>query len=232
MKLRIATSLFSVFLLGAFATAHAQALLNEAKLIPNPAALPYSGAGSAVAISGTTAVVGAPYGGPGTLRGSAHVFVWNGSAWTTEATLVPSDPEEEDQFGLSVAIQGNTILVGAPYATSVAHGNGAAYVFDRSGTTWTQTAKLAAPAGVANDTYSALAIALDGDTAVVGNYANTDSGRLLVFTRSGGVWNTANPQILLPHNGIAASFFGASVAIQGTFIVAGAPSYPALGQVG
>src|SRR3954468_16287352 len=117
MKLRTATCLLSVFLLGAALIAHAQVFNNEGKLIPNPAALPYSGAGSAVAISGTTAVVGAPYGGPGTLRGSAHVFVWNGFAWTTEATLIPSDPEEEDQFGLSVAIQGNTILVGAPYAT-------------------------------------------------------------------------------------------------------------------
>jgi len=230
MKHRTAISLIVLALLSAAVTASAQSLFNEAKLIPNPAALPYWGAGSSVAISGTTAVVGAPYGDFPVARGSAHVYVWNGSTWTTEATLSSAGPDEMDQFGLHVAIQGNTILVGAPYTGFVAHGSGAVYVFERSGTTWTQTAKLAEPDGLGANGYVGIGMALDGDTAVVSDYTNTDPGRLLVFSRTNGMWDVANPQVVNPDNPQNGSFFGGALAMQGNFIVAGASGATVFGQ--
>jgi hypothetical protein len=231
MKLQHSVGVICVLLLAVAAAASGQALSNGKVLIPNPAELPYSGAGSAVAISGTTAVVGAPYGGAGVQRGSAHVFVWNGSAWTTEATLSSGDPDEMDQFGLAVALQGDTILIAAPFATSVPHDTGAVYVFERTGTTWAKKARLQAPSNSAPSAFFGAALALDGNTAVVSDYANTgDPGRLLVFSRINGAWDVANPKVVDPHQPENGSLFGGAVAMQGDFIVAGAPNATIFGQ--
>src|ERR1019366_1452540 len=152
----------------------------EVKLVPISPPLLYSGAGTSVAISGTTAVVGAPYGGANAQRGSAHVFVKNGAAWTFQATLFSNDPDNADQFGTRVAIQGNTILVSAPYTELVPHGLGAVYVFERVGTLWNQTAKLEVTTDFGDAAFG-IGMALDGDTAVVSEYGFQDPGRLVVF---------------------------------------------------
>lgn len=222
--LSIATSLAIVLVVGSADVAAGQKLINEAQLIPLQPPEQFNGMGTAVAISGTTAVVGAPYGGA-SATGTAHVYVLNGATWESQATLTPSTPGSFDQFGLAVAIQGDTILVAATYSDQVPFGFGAVYVFERTGTVWTETAKLQANTEFANSTtYFGTSIALDGNTAVVGDSGNSDEGRLLVYSRVNGAWDVANPVTIESVNPADGSHFGASAAIQGDIIATGAPT--------
>ena len=100
--------------------------------------------GRTVAISGRTAVLGAPFsdGNATTGSGAVYVFVRSGDTWSQQARLEASDAADDDNFGISVAIYGDTIVVGAEYDDSAETHRGSAYVFTRSGTTWTEQAKL------------------------------------------------------------------------------------------
>lgn len=220
--LSIAASLVTALVVGSAGTAAGQALVNEAQLIPLQLPEQFNGMGTAVAMSGTTAVVGAPYGGLGS-GATAHVYVWNGATWAPQATLTPSTPDD-DQFGLAVAIQGDTILVAATYSGQVPFDFGAVYVFERTGTVWTEKAKLQANTDFTGTTYFGVSIALDGDTAVVGDQGNSDAGRLLVYSRVNGLWDVANPVTIESVNPADGSHFGSSVAIQGDIIATGAPT--------
>ena len=169
--------------------------------------------GNSVGISGTTAVVGAPFGNTLTGPGAAYVFSRSGSTWSQQAELTASDAAAGDLFGASVAIYGSTALVGAYFHNS---GTGAAYVFLRSGKAWSQQAELTA-SGPADFGFS---VAIQGSTAVVGavfgqNPSNT--GAAYVFVRSGNVWSR---QAKLTGAG---TFFGYSVAISGKIVVVGSP---------
>jgi hypothetical protein len=131
--------------------------------------------GRAVAISGDTAVVGACFDRVGThySQGSAYVFVRSGTTWVQQAHLTASDGAGDDWFGFTVAISGDTIVVGAP-ADDVGTDaqQGSAYVFVRSGTTWAQQAKLTASDGAAGDTLGS-SVAIFGDTVVAGADSDT-----------------------------------------------------------
>jgi hypothetical protein len=132
--------------------------------------------GGAVAISGDTAVVGAPYDsvGANSHQGSVYVFIRVGGTWTQQAQLFADDGAAGDEFGWSVGIDGDTIVVGAHADNVFANTDqGSAYVFVRSGTTWTQQAHLFANDGSARDRdYFGNAVAIQGDTAIVGAYLN------------------------------------------------------------
>lgn len=181
--------------------------------------------GNSVAISGDTAVVGAYTDTPNVNQGSAYVFVRSGSTWTQQAKLLASDGAASDYFGSSVAVSGNTILVGAQGANvGLNSDQGAAYVFIRSGTTWTQQQKLTASDGAASD-YFGLSVALDGETALIGAYydtvgANANQGSAYVFIRSGATWT--QQQKLTASDGAASDWFGYSVALDGDTALVGA----------
>ncbi len=134
--------------------------------------------GNAVGISGDTAVVGAALGDTdrGVDTGVAYAFVRIGTVWTQQAIFTGSDVNPDDRFATRVAISGDTILAGAHGhdLTGVAS-QGAAYVFTRTGTTWSQQQKLTADDATANDDFGR-AVALDGDTAVVGAYLDDLGG--------------------------------------------------------
>ena len=104
------------------------------------------GFGTTMAISGSTAVVGAD--AKNSLTGAVYVFTRTGSTWSQQAELTASDGVAGDYFGSAVAISGSTVVVGAYGQNS---GAGAAYVFGRLGTTWTQQAELTAADGEAPD---------------------------------------------------------------------------------
>jgi hypothetical protein len=184
--------------------------------------------GWSVAISGDTAIVGAPGDdfGPQGSQGSAYVFVRSGGVWTEEQKLAASDGGVSDEFGWSVAIGGDTVVVGARGDHVGANGfQGSAYVFVRSGGVWTQEQKLTASDGAFVDRFGS-SVAIGTDTAVVGARlddvgANGDQGSAYVFARSGGVWT--QEQKLTASDGAASEQFGSSVAIGGDTIVAGAP---------
>ncbi|MGQ0801790.1 MAG: FG-GAP repeat protein [Pseudomarimonas sp.] len=112
---------------------------------------------------------------------------------TSDGSLAGADGEANDQFGFSVALSGDTALVGARFDTVGANENqGSAYVFIRSGSTWTLQAKLTAGDGQTNDQFG-WSVALAGGTALVGALfddigASADQGSAYVFARSGSTW--------------------------------------------
>jgi hypothetical protein len=119
--------------------------------------LAQDGFGCSIAISGNTIVVGAlshPYSPPNQGPGAAYVFVQSGGAWTQQAELTASDGIGGDEFGSSIAISGNTIVVGAQLhavGSNQIPGQGAAYVFVQSGGMWSQQAELIASDGASWD---------------------------------------------------------------------------------
>jgi len=181
--------------------------------------------GFSVAVSGDTVVVGASNDDDaGSNSGSAYVFVRNGTTWTQEAKLTAADADVSDFFGVSAAIESDTILVGASLDNwgGLFHG-GSAYVFTRSGTAWTQEAKLtASDAGVGDD--FGWSVSLSGDTALVsghlGNDPEPDSGSAYVFTRSGTIW-TEQAKLRVPAL-VAGDHLGFSVSVDGDIAVLGA----------
>ena len=184
--------------------------------------------GTSVGISGDTVVVGAYQDdvGANPNQGSASVFVRSGTAWSQQAQLIASDGAANDRFGESVAISGDTVVVGAPNGdVGVNPNQGSAYVFVRSGTTWTQQAKLNASDGAADDDFGSLGIAISGDTVAVGAWrhnvgANVDQGSAYVFVRSGTTWIQQGQ--LTASDGGAGDEFGRSVAISGDTVAVGA----------
>ncbi len=174
--------------------------------------------GRSVALSGNTALVGAS---TDNSTGAAYVFTRSSTVWIQQQKLTPFDGVAQDNFGLPVALSGDTALVGAQGDDSR---RGSAYVFTRSGTTWSLQQKLTANDGAASDRFSS-AVALGGDTLVVGasqddSGANVDQGAAYVFTRSGTVW-TQQPK-LTASDGAANDFFGSAVALSDGTVLVGA----------
>ena len=180
--------------------------------------------GTSIAISGDTVVVGSQNEDTGgSNAGAAYVFTRSGTSWSQQAKLQSSDIEAVDVFGSSVAIDGDTVVVGAYLEDTGGSNAGAAYVFTRSGTSWSQQAKLVASDAEATD-YFGISVAIDGDTMVAGaSYEDTGgsaAGAAYVFTRSGTTWTQAKK--LVASDAEAGDNFGVFVAIDGDTIVAGA----------
>jgi len=179
--------------------------------------------GFAAAISGDTIVVGARFAAIDGIdgHGAAYVFVRSGDTWTQQAKLSADDGAAYDEAGFSVAIDGDTVLVGAPFANA---SQGKAYAFTRTGTDWAYQATFAADDGAASDRFG-LALAIDGDTAIAGSPsaqigANGYQGAAYVFARSADTWSFASK--LTASDGAAFDEFGVSVALDAGTAVVGA----------
>jgi len=183
--------------------------------------------GISMALSGDTALVGAWAHdvGANANQGSAYVFVRSGSTWSLQQKLTASDGATGDEFGFSVALSGDTALIGAPTVDIGANLNqGSVYVFVRSGSTWSQQSKLTASDGAAGDWFG-YQVALSSDTALVGATndtigANAYQGSAYVFTRSGTTWSQQAK--LTASDGAADDQFGNSVALSGDTALVGA----------
>ncbi len=179
--------------------------------------------GCSVAISGDTALVGA-YDAADS-AGKAYVYVRSGTTWMQQAVLTAADGRSGDQFGVAVALSGDTALIGADGAAlKPGLGQGAAYIFVRSGASWTQQQKLTASDPADFDHFGS-AVALSGDTALVGvphdlvdDHAN--QGSVYVFARSGTAWS--QQAHLTASDGAAADWFGYAVALSGDIALVGA----------
>eukprot|EP00729_Bicosta_minor_P004642 gene4642-7883_t len=201
-----------------------------AKLVGSDAADWRDYFGRSVAISGSTAVVGA-FGddGSGPDSGSAYVFQTSdgGATWTEVAKLVASDAAEYDYVGYSVAISGSTAVVGAFGDDGSGPDSGSAYVFQASdgGATWTEVAKLVASDAAEYD-YFGRSVAISGSTAVVGAYEDNDggtnSGSAYVFQTSDGGATWTEVAKLVASDAASFDYFGYSVAISGNTAVVGA----------
>ena len=152
-------------------------------------------------------------GAAGGEQGSAYVFVRSGGVWTEQQKLEASDAAAVALFGHSVAISGETVVVGP-----------GAYVFVRSGDAWSQQQKLEASDGAPGDRFG-FSVAIDAETVVVGaesdnGAAGFDQGSAYIFVRSGGVWS--QQQKLEASDAAEEDQFGNSVAISGETVVIGA----------
>jgi nucleoside-specific outer membrane channel protein Tsx len=181
--------------------------------------------GCSVAVSGSTAVVGAADHtvGPNQDQGAVYVFAPSGGTWTQQAELTASDGGANDEFGNSVAVSSSMAVVGAPGHWVGSNELGAAYVFVQSGTTWGQQAELTASDGVANEGFGS-SVAVDGNTAVVGAVGhmvglNVDQGAAYVFVQVGTTWSQQGE--LIASDGSAGDYLGSSVAVSGSTAVAG-----------
>ena len=173
--------------------------------------------GVSVAISGTTAIVGAMWDDDnGFSSGSAYLF--DTTSGRQIAKLLPDDGTAFDLFGRSVAISGTIAIVGAPGDDDNGSASGSAYLFDT--TTGRQVAKLLADDGAAGDNFG-ISVAISGATAIVGAQYDDDNG---IDSGSANLFDTTTGRQvakLLPNDGAAEDFFGVSVAISGaTAIVA------------
>jgi hypothetical protein len=180
--------------------------------------------GDSVSVDGNTALIGAPEDDDnGEASGSAYVFTRSNGVWTQQAKLISDDNEYEDYFGCSVAVSGDTALIGAWGDDPNYDFSGSAYVFVRTGGVWTQQAKLVADDAWQTDLFGH-AVALDGDTALIGAYGDDDAGSwtgaAYVFTRTGGVW-TQHAK-LLADDATDQGHFGYSVALEGDTALVGA----------
>jgi hypothetical protein len=181
--------------------------------------------GTAVALSsdGNTAIVGGP--GDAFSRGAAWIFTRSGTTWTQQGSkLVANDAAAGPALGSSVALSGdgNTAVAGGPLDGAQVAQVGAAWVFTRSGNTWTQQG----PKLVGNDYTlygtgigprigSSVALSADGNTVAAGGPYDGGRGAAWVFTRTGGTWTQQGPKIVDSRPGVPDGYQGTSVALSG-----------------
>ena len=202
--------------------------------------------GHSVAVDGNTAVVGAYEDESG--KGAAYVLAKDLSgAWSQVAKLTASDAVVDDDFGWSVAVDGDTVVVGSHFDDDKGGGSGSAYVFTKPNDGWddddydgNETAKLTASDGAMGDSFGE-SVAVDGDTVVVGAYFDddvdadnlqiSDSGSAYVFTKPRGGWVAWDTSTDTEKAGLTAKLtasdgddfdeLGKSVAVDGDTVVVG-----------
>ncbi|NOX58374.1 MAG: hypothetical protein GXP29_05875, partial [Planctomycetes bacterium] len=182
--------------------------------------------GDAVAVDGTTALIGAPrddVGGSDT--GSAYIFEKANGEWQQSLRLNAADAQPSDRFGNGVSISGNVAVIGAHGDDDGGSGSGSAYIFERANGTWQQIAKLTADDASADDAFGD-GVAIDGVTVIIGAFldddddAGADSGSAYIFRKIDGVWQQIAK--LTAADAVAGAQFGVSVAIEGKSVVIGA----------
>ena len=189
--------------------------------------------GGAIKCDGNTLLIGAP--GPDYSStnvyapGAAYVFENSGGLWTETQILQPDDSADGDQFGYSLAISGTELLIGAPAANIGANlHQGAAYIFDATSGTWSQTTKLSIDSGVAYDQFGQ-SVALQDANALVGMWSHNDDfntppappkpGSAYLFSASQGSWSLSNQ--FTASDATDGDSFGWDVAIDGTTVAVG-----------
>lgn len=178
--------------------------------------------GSSVAVLGDTAVIGTPGDDDnGSWSGSAYVFTRAAGVWGQQTKLTADDTDVGDQFGTSVALAGETAVIGAKGDNHAGNYTGSAYVFTQTMGTWGQQAKLIASDAAEGDNFG-YSVSVSGDTAVIGATEDDDggneSGSAYVFTRIAGMWSQQDK--LIASDAAAGDFLGRSVSImEGTTVV-------------
>jgi len=178
--------------------------------------------GWSVSLDNDTALIGAYWDDDnGDKSGSAYVFTRNGTKWTLQAKLLASDGTIMDYFGYSVSLSGNTACISAPIDDDNGDASGSAYIFTRTGSNWTQQAKLIAADGATGDNFG-FRVFLAGNTALIGAQADDDvRGSAYVFTRANTTWTQEAK--LLASDGQSDDFFGYFVSLSDDTALIGAP---------
>ena len=186
--------------------------------------------GDSIAINNNTIIVGARQhedtGGENS--GAAYIFVreQNGEdvTWVEQAKLIAFDRSDLDRFGFAVDVDGDTAVVGSSLDDDLAENSGAAYIFVRSGTSWSHQAKLTGNQALAYYSFG-YSVSISGETVAIGatgsnDGATSNSGAVYVFTRTGIAWNQQD--ILRASDRTNFDTLGSSVDIRGDTLLAGA----------
>lgn len=198
----------------------------DTKLLPRNAG-PGSESGNSVSIAGDLAAVGAHLdrtAGDQAGAGAVYVFARNDEGWVQEAGLTASDAAAYDQFGSSVSLFADILVVGSPRDNAVGNDSGSAYIFRRTADGWVEAAKLVPSDGQSYDKFGS-AVAAGQDSVLIGapfdDDLGADSGSAYLYTFDGSTWvETAK---LTAGDGASGNQFGASVALDGALAVVGAP---------
>lgn len=189
--------------------------------------------GQSIALTHNTLVIGAPHGdAPLKDSGAAYIFTRQNNAWQLETKIFASDGAAGDLFGISVAIDNNTIIVGADLNDEKAENAGAAYVFTREGDKWSQQAKLMSNDPGHTDIFG-VRVAISGDTALISarrddvDGIGKNAGSAYIFVRNDNKW-TQQVKLNSP-DGKADDRFGRGVALRGNTAVISAMHHDANG---
>ena len=206
--------------------------VEQAQLLPSDPN-PDSHFGQSVAIDGDTIVVGAPgdYGAVPPVPGAGYVFTRSGTSWTQEAKIVPDSAVVEEEFGFSVSVSGDVVLIGAHWQPGTGTNKASAYVFTRSGSSWTQDARLQPapnpydPTGNNGFGYS---VVVSGNTAYIGapnayDGVGVRTGAVYVFTEGDEGWEEV--AITPESGGSYGDRFGEAIAVSGDTLLVGAPAW-------
>ena len=181
--------------------------------------------GQSVSVFGEYAVVGAPKADGQTINsGAAYIYKREVNNWIEQAKIQANDGQTNDEFGFSVAIEEDYILVGAPSKNAVGSSSGVVYIFKKDGANWIQHQKIQSQDLQAGDAFG-YSLDISGERAVIGAYkkdaVRTDAGAAYIFKRNGTSWTqeaklvTTNPSI--------SDYFGFDVGISGDHVIVGAP---------
>ena len=179
--------------------------------------------GISVSLSGDSLAIGAYKDDDNAnASGSTYVFIRTGGVWSQQAKVTAQDGEGSDWFGYSVSLSGDSLAVGAYNDDDNGSNSGSAYLFTRSGGTWSQQTKLTATDGAAGD-YFGYRVSLSGDSLAVGAYYDDDrgsnSGSAYVFIRDNGVWSEQAK--VTAADGAASDNFGYRISLSGDSLAVG-----------
>ena len=173
--------------------------------------------GLAVAVSGGTVAVGAPF--KNNRAGAVYVFSGSGSVWTQQTKLTAGDAQSGATFGSSVALSGTTLVIGAPGQDAFV---GTGYVFSQQNGMWVQQSELGASDAAPAPQFG-FSVAVDGSTIAIGSpgfQSEGSPGKAYVFTPSAsGNWTQAAE--LVGSDSAGGDFFGASVSVSAGTVVVG-----------
>lgn len=170
----------------------------------------YADFGWSIDADGDTMVVGAMR--EGNDQGAAYVYVRDGNGWVLQARLVASDAQQPHWFGMSVAIEGDSIVVGAPLDDDLGTTTGAVYVFTRSGATWTEQAQVYGGHWLGEE------VDISGDTIAASSvYLDENRGAVYTFTGSGASW--VQEAVVQPDDVAPGDRFGRDLDLDGDALV-------------
>jgi hypothetical protein len=188
------------------------------KILTAPSGLPNDYYGYQLDIDQTTILIGAC--GENGHTGAAYVYIRGDSTWEQEARLTAADGTIDNYFGIAVSLSGNTLVACAPWNNDML---GAAYIFTRTGTNWTQTQKIA-PIDPTTFTGFGFTCSLDGNFLAIGApFGNNYKGEMHVFKCTHGAWS--EDAILFADDGAENEDYGDAVSLDHTTLLVGAPSH-------
>jgi hypothetical protein len=176
--------------------------------------------GISVAISNAFAVVGATGDDDAAFNsGAIYIYQKTGNSWTFRTKIPSHDAGSSDLFGISVAISGDYIIVGATLTE-------AAYIYHWTGSTWDFMKRITAPPIVTQGDFFGITVAIDGEYALAGAWAASQGdGAAYIFKRTGSAWDSGVK--IVASDAAENANFGKSVSIKGDYAIVGADTYDA-----